>query len=65
MPTGPTQQTTQTYDQIAAQFAARNWGADLSEQLDRFCACLRPGAHVLDLGCGPGRDTLSLAARGF
>jgi 8-oxo-dGTP pyrophosphatase MutT (NUDIX family) len=65
MPTGPTQQTAQTYDQIAAQFAERNWGADLSEQLDRFGACLRPGARVLDLGCGPGRDTLSLAARGF
>ena len=65
MPTDPTQQTIQTYDQIAAQFAARHCGSDLSEQLDRFCARLRPGARVLDLGCGPGRDTLSLAARGF
>ncbi len=65
MPTNPTQQTTQTYDQIAAQFAARNWKNDLSESLDRFGACLRPGARVLDLGCGPGRDTSNLAARGF
>jgi 8-oxo-dGTP pyrophosphatase MutT (NUDIX family)/ubiquinone/menaquinone biosynthesis C-methylase UbiE len=65
MSTGPTQQTTQTYDQIAAQFAARNWKNDLSELLDRLCACLQPGARILDLGCGPGRDTLSLAARGF
>ncbi len=65
MPTDPMQQTTQTYDQIAAQFAARNWKNDLSEALDRFGACLRPGARVLDLGCGPGRDVLSLAARGF
>ena len=65
MPTDPTQQTTQTYDEIARQFADRNFGADLSEQLDRFCARLRPGARILDLGCGPGRDTLSLAARGL
>jgi 8-oxo-dGTP pyrophosphatase MutT (NUDIX family)/ubiquinone/menaquinone biosynthesis C-methylase UbiE len=65
MPTDPTQQTTQTYNEIAAQFADRHCGADLSEQLDRFCACLRPGARILDLGCGPGRDMLSLAARGF
>jgi 8-oxo-dGTP pyrophosphatase MutT (NUDIX family)/ubiquinone/menaquinone biosynthesis C-methylase UbiE len=65
MPTDATQQTTQTYDQIAAQFAARNWKNDLSESLDRFGAWLRPGARVLDLGCGPGRDMLSLDARGF
>jgi SAM-dependent methyltransferase len=26
---------------------------------------LRPGAHVLDLGCGPGRHSLELAKSGF
>jgi SAM-dependent methyltransferase len=65
MQTDPSRQTTQTYDEIAPQFADRVWGIDPSDQLDRFCACLRPGARVVDLGCGPGRDTLSLTGRGF
>jgi 8-oxo-dGTP pyrophosphatase MutT (NUDIX family) len=60
-----TQQTTQTYNETAAEFAAKFCETDLSAQLDRFCTHLRPGAPVLDLGCGPGRDLLSLAERGF
>ncbi len=58
-------QTTQTYDEIAAKFAAKFWETDPSAQLDRFCANLRPGARVVDVGCGPGRDLLSLAERGY
>ncbi len=65
MQTDPSRQTTQTYDEIAPQFAARVCGLDHSAQLDRFCAYLHPGARVMDLGCGPGRDTLSLTNRGF
>ena len=44
-----------------AQGAARS----LSEQfLARFLPRLAPGAHVLELGCGGGRDTLALLAHG-
>jgi 8-oxo-dGTP pyrophosphatase MutT (NUDIX family) len=60
-----TKQTTQAYDEIAPYFAAKFCGTDLSTQLDRFCACLQQGARILDVGCGPGRDLLSLANRGF
>ncbi|GAB4542310.1 MAG: hypothetical protein Kow0063_34120 [Anaerolineae bacterium] len=59
------QQTIQAYDKNAPYFATRFWGLDLAAQLDRFCACLRPGARVVDVGCGPGRDLLKLARRGF
>jgi 8-oxo-dGTP pyrophosphatase MutT (NUDIX family)/ubiquinone/menaquinone biosynthesis C-methylase UbiE len=60
-----TQRTTQAYDQIASFFAAKSFGTDLSAQLDRFCAYLKPGDRVIDVGCGPGRDSLSLTERGF
>jgi 8-oxo-dGTP pyrophosphatase MutT (NUDIX family)/ubiquinone/menaquinone biosynthesis C-methylase UbiE len=60
-----TKQTTQAYDEIAPYFAAKFCGTDLSTQLDRFCASLQHGARVVDVGCGPGRDLLSLMDRGF
>lgn len=58
-------QITRAYDEIAPHFAAKFCETDLSAQLDRFCAYLQPGARVVDVGCGPGRDLLSLAERGF
>jgi 8-oxo-dGTP pyrophosphatase MutT (NUDIX family) len=60
-----TRQTTQAYNEIAPEFATKFWETDLSPQLDRFCTYLQPGARVVDVGCGPGRDLLSLAERGF
>ena len=60
-----TQTTNQAYDEIAPHFAAKFCGTDLSAQLDHFCAYFKPGARILDVGCGPGRDLLSLAERGF
>ncbi|WP_436737023.1 SAM-dependent methyltransferase [Streptomyces sp. BBFR102] len=37
--------------------------ANLARHLDE--GLLEPGARVLDLGCGPGRNALHLAARGY
>ena len=65
MQTDETRQTTQTYDANASEFAAKFYETDLSAQLDCFCDYLRPGAQVVDIGCGPGRDLLNLAKRGF
>jgi 8-oxo-dGTP pyrophosphatase MutT (NUDIX family)/ubiquinone/menaquinone biosynthesis C-methylase UbiE len=65
MPSDEIQRTTQTYDEIAPDFAVKHWETDLSAQLGRFCAYLHPGARVLDIGCGPGRDVLGLAEQGF
>lgn len=74
-----TQQTTRTtpvgdidwtnapawYDANAEAFAQGSAAADTSAILDLFCAGLRPGAHVLDLGCGAGRDAAALLERGY
>jgi ubiquinone/menaquinone biosynthesis C-methylase UbiE len=63
-----TSQTSATYDQIAAEYAARSLGASV-ETLERmrvsFAARLAPGALVLDTGCGPGWDTVRLRDLGF
>ncbi len=66
----PTEQTTHTYDQHAATYAALNASADpILPLLDRFCAQLPTGAPqggvVLDVGCGHGRDAALFAARGY
>ena len=62
----PTLSTRGTYDIIAAQFLenARDRGA-IVPHLDAFAAALAPGARVVDLGAGPGLDTVLLAARGL
>lgn len=36
-----------------------------SNNLDRMIQLLGPGAKLLDVGCGPGRDSAYLASRGF
>jgi SAM-dependent methyltransferase len=57
--------TTATYDRIAGDFAEHVWSMHLDPALDAFSQHLLPGARVLDLGCGPGRDTALLRERGF
>lgn len=60
-----TQQTTQTYNKLAANYAQRWDGFELREQIDAFADYVKPGGLTLDLGCGPGRDMLGLQKRGF
>lgn len=57
--------TRETYDQFASQIADRFWSVEMPEQWGAFSAMLHPGAKVLDLGCGAGRDTAHFAGRGF
>lgn len=57
--------TIQTYDRIAAEFAANTWTRRLERAFDSFARYLIPAAQVLDLGCGPGRDIELLRERGY
>lgn len=41
------------------------WGTRPSRLARAMSARLRPGARVLDLGCGEGRDSVFFASRGF
>jgi ubiquinone/menaquinone biosynthesis C-methylase UbiE len=60
------EETIAGYDRTAAAFACKNYGIDMSGQQQRFLEMLsgkeRP---VLDLGCGPGRDTLAFRQQGY
>lgn len=58
--------TPSTYDRIADKFAARTaeMGPDLLHAAEAFLGRLRPGGRVLDIGCGPGRDSLCLKSHG-
>ena len=53
------------YAHNAEQFAADTGAVDFSSVQNRFLAKLQPGASILDLGCGSGRDTEAFLERGF
>ena len=53
------------YNQFAQDFINNTFNADVSESLNNFMQLLPPNASVLDVGCGSGRDTLTLINNGF
>lgn len=52
------------YDAMAAAFVADTVDTDISSILSAFIQELPEEAHVLDWGCGSGRDSLALARHG-
>ena len=50
-------QTLNYYAENAADFAENTVNVDFSVTQERFLTRLRPGASILDFGCGSGRDT--------
>ncbi|MCC2608239.1 class I SAM-dependent methyltransferase [Neorhizobium petrolearium] len=52
------------YAENAAIYAART-SASSRFRLDRFLLKLKPGAEILELGCGNGRDSALMIERGF
>jgi SAM-dependent methyltransferase len=52
------------YDREAGVYAARQQDAEL-RRLHRFLDGLVPGATILELGCGGGRDAEAMIERGF
>lgn len=57
-------QTREFYEQRAAEWAAHLPHAH-SPRLDPFLDRLAPGATILEMGCGDGRDAERMIARGF
>lgn len=62
----PTRITRETYDVVAARYLenARDRGA-IVPHLDAFAGAVTPGGRVIDLGAGPGLDTVLLGERGL
>ncbi|HEY0649315.1 class I SAM-dependent methyltransferase [Phenylobacterium sp.] len=53
------------YEENAEDFFRRSIDADMAAGWQAFAALLKPGARVLDAGCGSGRDALALSRMGF
>ena len=52
------------YDSYAEKFFSETQAVDMAPLHDRFLAHLPAGAHILDAGCGSGRDTKIFHAQG-
>ena len=59
--------TAHTYDEIVGDFALRNQdiSADLAEFRARFTSAIGRSGRVLDVGCGPGRDSVHFLSLGL
>ena len=56
---------TDYYNQNAQSFFDRTINADLRHAYAKFLPHLTPKAHILDAGCGSGRDSLYFMEKGF
>jgi len=57
--------TLEYYDKNAIAFFAETVNIDMSSLYKRVEAYLKPNAHILDLGCGSGRDSRYFLNRGY
>ncbi len=58
-------ETLKVYGKMADDYAALTTNADKDPALETFIAALPNGAHVLDLGCGPGAAAAQMAEKGL
>jgi len=61
----PSDPTVAYYDQNAAAFSQGAEAADLSHLYAEFLPLVRSGGHILEAGCGSGRDALHFKQQGF
>ncbi|MCC8407156.1 MAG: class I SAM-dependent methyltransferase [Rickettsia endosymbiont of Ecitomorpha arachnoides] len=55
----------QYYDNNAQLFYDRTINADLSDNYKEFISYLPKQAHILDAGCGVGRDSKYFLSQGY
>lgn len=59
------QMTIDCYNQQASYWGTRFLGLDTGKLCQRFLSYLPEKAHILDIGCGPGRDTKYFLDHGY
>ncbi|MFD2422139.1 class I SAM-dependent methyltransferase [Amycolatopsis pigmentata] len=64
-PRSALEETIATYDAAAESYSQRFADTDFGSYLDDFLEVIPPGAQILDVGCGPGRDLASFCQSGF
>ena len=57
--------TTSFYEQEAKQYFEETLCFDLTDNIEKFLALLPDCGHILDLGCGSGRDSLYFINQGY
>ena len=53
------------YDRNAGKFTKDTADVEFTQIQDLFLGYLAPGARILDLGCGSGRDSRYFFSKGF
>lgn len=53
------------YRHNSAAYVEETVKMDMSANLDQFLSYLQDGGHILDLGCGSGRDILFFIGHGY
>lgn len=57
--------TIEYYERNAYMFVTDTVGVSMGETLGAFLALVPKGGHILDWGCGSGRDSLAMTRLGF
>ena len=57
--------TLQYYNEHAELFTADTQSSDMTEKYAPFLSRVKPGGHILDLGCGSGRDSAKFLQLGY
>lgn len=53
------------YEENATEFCKNTLDADMAFCRNKFLSYLKPGAHILDAGCGSGRDSKAFMELGY
>ncbi|WP_421687996.1 class I SAM-dependent methyltransferase [Ureibacillus sp. MALMAid1270] len=60
-----TNKTINYYNQNASAFTSDTIAVDFDEKHNVLLKYLQPGAHILDFGCGSGRDSKAFLQKGY